>query len=73
MGLEPTKMRHDLKKSVSVLPEGEEKILSFISDFTSKNIDEITLIPIPNLKFQSWMESMGESNVGHASQPASRP
>ena len=33
VGLEPTKMRHDLKKSVSVLPEGEEKILSFISDF----------------------------------------
>ena len=33
MGLEPTKMRHDLKKSVSILPEGEEKIILFISDF----------------------------------------
>ena len=33
VGLEPTKMRHDLKKSVSILPEGEEKIISFISDF----------------------------------------
>ena len=33
VGLEPTKMRQDLKKSVSVLPEGEEKILSFRWDF----------------------------------------
>ena len=34
VGLEPTKMRHDLKKSVSILPEGEEKIISFISYFS---------------------------------------
>ena len=34
VGLEPTKMRQDLKKSVSVLPEGEEKILSFRWDFS---------------------------------------
>ena len=38
VGLEPTKMRHDLKKSVSVLPEGEEKILSFISDFRARSL-----------------------------------
>ena len=34
VGLEPTKMRQDLKKSVSILPEGEEKILSFGCDFS---------------------------------------
>ena len=34
MGLKPTKMRQDLKKSVSLLPEGEEKILSFGCDFS---------------------------------------
>ena len=34
VGLEPTKMRHDLKKSVSILPEGDVKIISFISDFS---------------------------------------
>ena len=34
VGLEPTKMRQDLKKSVSFLPEGEEKILSFRCDFS---------------------------------------
>ena len=34
VGLEPTKMRQDLKKSVSILPEGEEKILSFGYDFS---------------------------------------
>ena len=48
-------------------------VMLYQDSTTSKNIDEITLIPIPNLKFQSWMESMRESNVGHASQPASRP
>ena len=35
VGLEPTKMRQDLKKSVSVLPEGDEKILSFRWDFST--------------------------------------
>ena len=34
MGLEPTKMRQDLKKSVSILLEREEKIISFGSDFS---------------------------------------
>ena len=34
MGLEPTKMRQDLKKSVSFLLEGEEKIISFGYDFS---------------------------------------
>ena len=38
VGLEPTKMRHDLKKSVSILPEGEEKIISFISDFSGESL-----------------------------------
>ena len=33
VGLEPTKMRQDLKKSVSFLLEGEEKIISFGYDF----------------------------------------
>ena len=35
VGLEPTKMRQDLKKSVSFLLEGEEKIISFGYDFRS--------------------------------------
>ena len=28
-------MRQKVKKSVSILPEGEEKIISFISDFSA--------------------------------------
>ena len=30
-------MRQKVKKSVSVLPEGEEKIISFISDFSTRD------------------------------------
>ena len=33
VGLEPTKMRHDLKKSVSNLIECNENVLSFGYDF----------------------------------------
>ena len=33
LGLKPTKMRQDLKKSVSILIEREENVLSFGSDF----------------------------------------
>ena len=33
VGLEPTKMRQDLKKSVSNMIECEENVLSFGSDF----------------------------------------
>ena len=34
VGLEPTKMRHDLKKSVSNLIECNENVLSFGYDFS---------------------------------------
>jgi len=36
-------MRQDLKKSVSVLPEGEEKIISFGYDFSIHSISRILL------------------------------
>ena len=37
VGLEPTKMRQDLKKSVSNLIEGEENVLSFGYDFSGNS------------------------------------
>ena len=40
-----SKMRQKVKKSVSILPEGEEKIISFISDFS--NVLPLHLKQIP--------------------------
>jgi len=37
------KMRQKVKKSVSVLPEGEENIISFISDFSVLQISRLDL------------------------------
>ena len=35
LGLEPTKMSQDLRKSVSILPERDRKIISFGCDFNN--------------------------------------
>ena len=46
VGLEPTKMRQYLKKSVSNLIEGEENVLSFGYDFTTLHykVNELELV-----------------------------
>ena len=56
VGLEPTKMRHDLKKSVSVLPEGEEKILSFISDFSDR--EKLLKFEAESREFSKFLRSL---------------
>ena len=53
MGLELTKMRQDLKKSVSNLIEGEENVLSFGYDFSLKKL---------LLKFYEVMSERGDFN-----------
>ena len=45
VGLEPTKMRQDLKKSVSNMIECEENVLSFGSDFRTKTETKLNLNP----------------------------
>ena len=45
VGLEPTKMRHDLKKSVSNLIECNENVLSFGYDFSHFNFEETNFHP----------------------------
>ena len=40
LGLEPTKMRQDLRKSVSILLEREENVLSFGCYFSSDKVSQ---------------------------------
>ena len=42
LGLEPTKMRQDLRKSVSILLEREENVLSFGCYFSRRNYGTVS-------------------------------